>query len=49
MEEEKTQTSDNDRLKKCKTNFKFNPKPSYCVAYVTSSTYTKNYDNRHLH
>ena len=30
-----TQTSDNDRLKRCKTDFKFNPKPSYCVAYVT--------------
>jgi hypothetical protein len=30
-----TQTSDNDRLKKCKTNFKLNNQPSYCVAYVS--------------
>ena len=35
MEEEKTQTSDNDRLKKCKTNFKFNQQTSYCVAYIS--------------
>ena len=32
-------TSDNDRLKRCKTDFKFNPKPSYCVAYVTGCVF----------
>lgn len=31
--------SDNDRLKMCKTNFKFNLKPSYCVAYVTGCVF----------
>ena len=37
------QTSDNDRLKRCKTNFKFNPKPSYCVAYVTGCVFNTKY------
>ena len=35
----RTQTSDNDRLKRCKTNFKLNPKPRYCVAYVTGCVF----------
>jgi len=33
-----TQTSDNDRLKRCKTDFKFNRMPKSCIANVSGCT-----------
>ena len=41
FKKEKETKDDFFKVNPAKTDFKFNPKPSYCVAYVTSSAVLK--------